>query len=120
MRIITLILLLSVCGTVSAGLPEHYDSNRLADAIFIAEGGLTNKCQYLYGIRSVHYKDASEARRICLNTINNNKVRFYKQDKYEDYLSFLASRYCPVGCDNDTGTNKFWERNVRSIYLKEA
>ena len=118
MRIITLFLLLSLCGTVSAELPEDYDSIRLCDAIYKAEGGA--KATYLYGIRSVHYEDERDARRICLNTINNNKARFYKQDKYEDYLSFLASRYCPVGCDNDTGTNRFWLKNVRYYYNKGA
>jgi len=101
-------------GKVDANSAQ-IDSNALADAIFKAEGGY--RAEYLYGIRSVKYKDESDARRICLNTINNNKKRFLKQDKYKDYLEFLASRYCPVNCDNDRGSNRFWLKNVR-YFLK--
>jgi hypothetical protein len=97
-----------------SALPEAYDTIRLCDAIYKAEGGA--KATYLYGIRSVHYDDAIEARRICLNTINNNKGRYYKQTRYKDYLDFLGSRYCPVNCDNDTGTNRYWIKNVRYFY----
>ena len=95
----------------------NIDPNILANAIFKAEGG--KDAQYLYGIRSIKYKDEADARRICLNTINNNKKRFLKQDKYGDYLEFLASKYCPVNCDNDRGTNKYWLKNVR-YFLKRS
>lgn len=113
-----IIYFIALCGIASSELPEHYDNDRLCNAIYKAEGG--DKAQYLYGIRSVHYEDAAEARRICLNTIRNNKVRFYKQDKYTDYIDFLGSRYCPVGCDNDNGSNKHWIKNVNYFYNKEA
>ena len=100
-----------------AGNCLAWTDNDLADAIFKAEGGY--KTRYLYGIVSVKYKDEAEARQICLNTIRNNKIRFKKQTKYTDYLEFLASRYCPVGCDNDLGTNKYWLKNVR-WFLSQA
>ena len=83
----------------------------IVTAIYKAEGG--EKATYLYGIRSVNYDTPEEARRICFNTVRNNRVRFANQDKYNDYLEFLASRYCPIDCDNDTGTNKYWLKNVR-------
>ena len=125
MRILIILLLMSLCGTVYAELPEQYDSERLADAIFIAEGGLTNKCQYLYGIRSVHYEDEREARQICLNTINNNKRRFYakEQTKYKDYLEFLGSRYCPTTgklSKREREVNGNWLRMVRHFYNKSC
>lgn len=94
-----------------------WTDSQLADAIFKAEGGY--KAKYLYGIVSVRYKDEAEARQICLNTVRNNRKRFLKQDKYSDYLDFLASRYCPVGCDNDNGTNKYWIKNVK-FFLNQA
>ena len=100
------------------GIITHIDQERLADAIFKAEGEY--KAKYLYGIVSVKYKDEANARRICLNTIRNNIVRFEKQDKYTDYIEFLASRYCPVNCDNDNGTNQFWAKNVRYYYEKRS
>ncbi|MFA5298149.1 MAG: hypothetical protein WC389_08085 [Lutibacter sp.] len=108
----TLILTLSIAGMAIADIP---DNNDLADAIFQAEGGY--KAEYLYGIRSVKYKDEADARRICLNTIRNNKVRFLKQDKYKDYLEFLANRYCPAkGKSLTTAEKKLncnWLKNVR-------
>ncbi|MES0334825.1 MAG: hypothetical protein SFH39_00485 [Candidatus Magnetobacterium sp. LHC-1] len=101
-----ILLLLLICSQAFA-----YTDAEIVDAIYKAEGGA--KAQYLYGIRSVKYSTADEARRICFNTVKNNRVRFAKQTKYTDYLEFLASRYCPVGCDNDRGANKFWLRNVK-------
>jgi hypothetical protein len=121
MRIITLLLLLSLCGTAYGELPEYYDSFRLCQAIFKAEGG--DAATYLFGIRSIPYKDKDEARRICLNTINNNKVRFYKQDVYSDYLDFLGSRYCPTTGNlskREREVNGNWLRMVRHFYNKSC
>jgi len=42
------------------------DLDRWADAIFKAEGKYS--ATYLYGIRSIPYKDEAEARQICKNT----------------------------------------------------
>ena len=85
-----------------------YSDNELVNAIYRAEGGA--KAQYLYGIRSVKYKDTQEARQICLNTIRNNRKRFANQTKYKDYLEFLASRYCPVSAHK---LNQYWLSNVQ-------
>ncbi len=114
MRYIIVLLIVLISSTCFAFVPREIDDEQLCDAIYKAEGGST--ATYLYGIRSVHYEDEAEARRICLNTIRNNKIRFYNQDKYDDFYEFLGSRYCPVGCDNDTGSNKYWVKNVRYFY----
>ena len=93
-----------------------YDNASIVDGIYRIEGG--NKAQYAYGIRSVKYKDKAEARRICFNTVRNNRVRYAKAVERGfkgDYIKFLASRFCPIGCDNDRGTNKFWENNLRRV-----
>lgn len=96
----------------SVALAEtDWTDTEIVNAIYKAEGGA--KAQYLYGIRSVKYRDEAEARRICFNTVRNNRKRFQNQSKYDNYLEFLASRYCPVGCDNDRGANKYWLKNVR-------
>ena len=34
------------------------------------------------------------------------------------FIDSLGNRYCPVGCDNDNGTNKFWKKNV-TYWFKE-
>jgi hypothetical protein len=122
----SLILFILACGASCLNMAygkvdansAQIDPNKLADAIFKAEGSY--KAEFLYGIRSVKYKDEADARRICLNTINNNKKRFLKQDKYEDYLEFLSSKYAPVGAENDPkNLNKNWLRLVRYFLEKQ-
>lgn len=107
------ILILSTLTLAVSCYAEEYSDKQIVNAIFKAEGGY--KAQYLYGIRSVKYKDEAEARQICFNTVKNNRKRYadYGYKKYKTYLEFLASRYCPVNCDNDRGTNRFWIRNVQ-------
>jgi len=110
-RVVGLFILMAAFLLIS-NFAFAYTDQELADAIFKAEGGY--KAKYLYGIRSVKYRDEQEARQICLNTIRNNRIRFRQQNKYDDYLEFLASRYAPLNADNDKkGLNKNWIRNVK-------
>lgn len=84
-----------------------------ADAIFQAEGRY--KATYLYGIRSIKYKDEAEARRICKNTVYNTLVKYRAQrcEEGESDLDCLSRRYCPLNADNDSkGINKNWKKNV--------
>lgn len=84
---------------------------QIADAIYKAEGG--TKARVPYGILSVKVKDAAEARRVCLNTIRNNRVRWIKAGRPGEYIDFLADRYCPPSVD-PIG-NKNWKKNVKYI-----
>lgn len=112
---LTLILLL-VCTTASADI----DLDRWADAIFKAEGGYN--AQYLYGIRSVSYKDEKEAREICKRTVYNTLVK-YRSTRCkpgDSDLECMARRYCPVGAKNDPrGLNRHWIKNV-GWFLSES
>ena len=88
---------------------EHSNFDKqLCDAIFLAEGG--DRATYLYGIRSVEYKDKAEAREICLRTVKNNRSRYAQIREQLPFLEFLASRYCPVDKKN-------WLKNV--LYFLE-
>jgi len=94
---------------VSLGLARaEYTNDQIADAIYLAEGGARAKVPY--GILSVKVKDEAEARRVCLNTIRNNRIRFTKQNKYTDFIEFLGSRYCPVLAHK---LNRNWVKNVK-------
>jgi len=117
--ILALVLLLwALLGAPNAEAQE-YGNAQIVNAIYIIEGG--PNAQYLYGIRSVHYDDEAEARRICFNTVRNNRARFARQSKYDNYLDFLASRYCPIGAANDPrGLNVNWLRNLRYYLNKGA
>ena len=86
----------------------------IADAIYRAEGGA--KARVPYGILSVRVHNEADARRVCLNTIRNNRKRWEKAGKPGEYLDFLADRYCPPSAD-PLG-NKRWKANVRGILAK--
>jgi len=92
--------------------PCHaWDVERLATAIYKAEGGA--KTKHPYGILA-HY-NTTTPRQACINTINH-AIRDYKGGEKE-FISFLGSRYCPVGAANDpTGLNKNWIKNVTRLY----
>ena len=90
---------------------------KLADAIFLAEGGF--KTAYPYGIRSVNCVARSECRQICLNTIRNNRARWKTAGKPGTYLEFLARRYAPLNSSNDpNGLNRHWLKNVSYFLTK--
>jgi len=103
----------SFLALLSLSLSCHaLDSEKLADAIYRAEGGA--KARVPYGILSVKVSSEAEARRICLNTIRNNHARWIKAGKHGSYLSFLAQRYCPKSADPVGHSN--WLTNVSRIY----
>jgi hypothetical protein len=113
---ITIVLAVIIACVVNA---EAWTDEQIVNAIYRAEDGA--KAKVPYGILSVKVANAAEARRVCLNTVRNNRKRYadYGYKQYSDFLSFLASRYCPVGCDNDNGTNRFWLKNVRYFLARE-
>lgn len=114
-------LLLALCLGMP-GMAWAYTDEQLATAIWYSEGGA--RAVKPYGILSVKVNGAAEARRVCLNTIRNNRVRWQKAGAKGDYLEFLARRYAPVvGATNDPqGLNRNWLRNVRHFLnrTKEA
>lgn len=115
--VINILLFITIMFTLWLSLSEvswGYTDEQIVNAIFKAEGGL--KAKYLYGIRSVPYKNIEEARKICFNTVRNNRKRYseYGYKQYASFIDFLASRYCPINASNDPkGLNKNWIKNVR-------
>ncbi len=90
-----------------------YTDNQICEAIGKAE----NSVKYPYGIKSIDtHGDKDYARKICLNTIGNNRKRFANQTKYKDYIEFLGSRYCPPKAHK---LNRNWVKNVK-FYLKQC
>ena len=112
--VLAMSILISVT-CVKMGWCEEYSDTAIVNAIYRIEGGA--KAQYAYGIRSVRYSDISEARRICFNTVRNNRKRFAKQTKYADFLAFLQSRYCPTAgrlSKAEQKLNGHWLKNLRN------
>ena len=113
------ILILFISFNISyAG--QQYTDEEIANAIYFAEGG--KKAKVPYGILSIKCYTEKECRQICLNTIRNNRRRYkeYGHKKYDTYLKFLASRYCPIGAKNDPNNlNQYWLKNVK-WYLEKG
>jgi hypothetical protein len=90
------------------------DPERLADAIYVAEGG--SKTRHPYGVLSVKVRTEAEARHVCLVSITNNLARWERAGRPEPFILFMARRWAPVGAANDPhGLNLNWVRNVTRI-----
>lgn len=90
-----------------------WTDNQIATAIYYAEGG--KHARYPYGIRSRRCAGSTECHQICLTTVKRNRQRFanYGHKNASDFITFLGSRYCPVGASNDKNDlNKNWINNV--------
>jgi len=100
-----------ILSCMCAGARAEVNVEKLADAIYKAEGG--SKTSHPYGILK-KYKTTTP-RQACINTINH-ALRDW--DGRGDFIIFLGNRYCPVGAENDpTGLNKNWIGNVRYFYM---
>ena len=88
-------------------------NEQIVKAIYLAEGG--SKATWLYGIRSIPYKDAAEARQICFNSVRNGRKRWIEAGKPYDLITFIGLRYCPPKAHP---LNSNWVKNVR-YFLEE-
>src|SRR4051812_21400974 len=104
-----LAILLSVFAAAGQALTEK-EANRIADAIYLVEGG--TKAKVPYGILSLKVRDKNHARQICLNTIQKNYGRWKTSGSTKTFLDYLADRYCPP---TDSEGNKNWKRNIRAL-----
>lgn len=95
------------CGDVFARVPDA-EAQRIASAIYLAEGG--KKARVPFGIESIKVSGYENARRICINTIQNNHDRWIEAGSPGEYLDFLSRRYCPLN-------SAVWLKNVR-YFLK--
>jgi len=82
--------------------------DQVVSAIYRVEGG-TNT-HYPYGIKSIH---TTNPKQVCLNTVNH-ALRDYTPHKVDRaFITFLASRYCPVSADRKGNHN--WQVNMIQI-----
>lgn len=105
-----LLALAALAGAASAAPIDEDYANRLALAIWHAEGG--KKAKVSHGILSVKTRNPKQT---CLNTITRTWDRWEEAGQPGDFVDYLGARYAPVGAKNDPrGLNKNWPRNVRS------
>jgi len=119
MLLIIVLLIVMLCSLMTKPAEiKDYSDDQIANAIYLAEGG--EKAKVPFGILSVECEGFDACRRVCLNTIRNNRKRYadYGYKDYDTYLEFLASRYAPLNADNDPQhLNKHWLKNV--LYFLE-
>ena len=92
----TTLIFFSIYGILYA---ESYTKEEICSAIYIIEG--KEKARQPFGIETIECKTFKRCRQICWNTVENNRKRYadYGYKKFNTYLKFLASRYCPLSCD---------------------
>jgi hypothetical protein len=106
----TMLFVIILLLSSSVGYCSNIDIERLATAIYHAEGGA--KTRHPYGILK-KYKTTTP-RQACINTIKSNLKRW---DGQGDFILFLSRTYAPIGASNDpTGLNKNWVKNVTYFY----
>lgn len=106
-----LLILIFIFLTIT-GQAFAYTDSQICEAIGKAE----NSVKFPYGIKSIDTHGNKEyARKICMNTIRNNRKRFANQTKYKDYIEFLGSRFCPPKAHK---LNVHWVKNVRYFLEK--
>lgn len=104
-----------VVQVVYEGQQEIEPTNEdYCQAIYWAEG---ENAKWPYGIKGVY--EYGKAKRICLNTIRNNRIRYkeYGYKEHDTFISFLASRYAPTRGESlnkaERRLNKYWLKNVQ-------
>lgn len=111
-------LLVAIIGLLAnnnayAGTMGAIDFNKLATAIYYAEGGSHTK--HPYGILA-KYRNTSP-REACLNTIKHRYRDWLKTTRHKPYIAYLGQFYCPIGASNDPmGLNRNWVHNVTRLY----
>jgi hypothetical protein len=108
-KFLLILLLVATTNAISSSLVVSDYDERLATAIYWAEGG--PKAKVPYGILSISVADEPAARRACLVTIRNSRRRWEAAGARGDYLEFLARRYCPPN-------SAAWLKNVRFFLNK--
>jgi len=102
-------LAIPACGQPGTGPRYCPDANRMVDAIWHAEGG--NRAKIPYGILAVRVHSTSEARSVCLVTVQRALARWRATGTQDNAVEFVSNTYCPVSCDPVGHWN--WIRNVK-------
>jgi len=104
--VIIFLIIIFCCDKTPAYTVDEYANN-----IRITEGIHSH---YPYGIKSVHAKNAKEARIICKRTIWHTWLRYCKQGgnarDSKGFIYYMADIYCPYSVD-PIG-NMRWKNNM--------
>jgi len=69
-----------------------------------------------YGVLSIPAPTQEQQARIAARSIKANKRRWEAAGGPVDFVSFMGSRWAPVGAENDPHSlNRHWEQNVKAF-----
>ncbi len=92
---------------------DNFSNEQIVEAIGKAE----NSIKYPYGIKSIDTKGNKEyARKICLNSVRNGRIRWEKAGQPYDLIIYIGLRYCPPTAHK---LNSNWVRNVKFFLNKK-
>jgi hypothetical protein len=114
--ILTSLVVLTLLLTAYVARADERYFDRLADAIWWAEGG--EKTRFPYGVKILVagvYHPAENPRATCLAIIRRQHKRWASVGRPDDFVFFLSQTYCPPTADWRGNLN--WRNNVR-FYLK--
>lgn len=84
--------LFSSCQMTPARADMIYSDEQIAQAIKKVE----NSHKYPYGVKSIKTRGNQRlAHKICLQSIRNAKIRYFKASMPGDFISFMGLRYSP-------------------------
>ncbi len=102
---------------------EYFDNGKLEYPVnpyallFAIREAEKGRKGFEFGIIIAKNTDLETQCRYACETIVNNVKRFHRQIGENDFITFLGSRYAPVGADNDPhNLNAHWVRNVKFFY----
>ena len=80
---------------IAWGNSTNFTDKQICGVIYVIEG--KEKARQSYGIETIECQTKEYCEQLCLNTVKKNRIRYneYGYKKYNSYLEFLASRYCP-------------------------
>jgi hypothetical protein len=115
----TLLSLAILLVTVFVAGADNRYFERVADAIFLAEGGA--KTRFPYGVRiwdaeTGTWRPSANPRAECLAIIRRQHARWIAKDRQGDFINFIARAYCPAS-DDQTGHDNF-VRNVNHFLTR--
>ena len=97
------------------GIESGSDDFYLLLAIRMAENGGAGR---EFGIMDKRAYNLDLQAAWCSCTIMKHHKRFGSPAVTAAFIDDLGDRYCPVGADNDNGTNKYWKKNVKYWYRR--
>tara|TARA_R110000868_G_scaffold302679_2_gene563243 strand:- start:10293 stop:10625 length:333 start_codon:yes stop_codon:yes gene_type:complete len=107
---LSLLIFLAASPCLAALTPAQ--EGRLADAIYIVEGGA--KTSHPYGVLK-KYK-VTTPRQACINAIRTKRKQWEAAGSRGDWLNYLADRYCPPSAD-PVG-NRNWKVNIHKLFTE--